>query len=106
MNKLLSNQITVQIVYALPDHQHITDVKVNAGCKAIDAVAQSGVLEKFTELKSQTLKLGNFSKLIEHDTALEDGARVEIYRPLIADPKETRRKRAVIAKKRTLTKNN
>jgi len=102
MNNLPSKagQITVQIVYALPDYQHMMDVKVNANCKAIDAVIQSGILEKFVELKSQPLKLGNFSKIMAHDTVLDDGMRLEIYRPLIADPKEARRKRALLAKKK------
>jgi uncharacterized protein len=91
--------ITVQLVVALPHEQKIISIKVNHDSTAMDAVKQSGILASFPEWLSVPLKLGVFGKLITHDTTLEDGMRIEIYRPLIADPKETRRKRALLAKK-------
>ena len=97
-------KIDTQIAYALPNTQCVIDLKVDLGTKAIDAVHQSGILEKFPELKARPLKLGIFSKIISHDTKLGNAMRVEIYRPLIADPKETRRQRARSAKRASYKK--
>jgi len=91
--------ITVQIVVALPHTQKIIAMKIHRDCTAIEAVRLSGILASFPEWLSAPLKLGVFGKLVMHDTTLEDGMRIEIYRPLIADPKETRRKRALLTKK-------
>jgi uncharacterized protein len=95
----IKKKITVQVVYALPQEQHLSTIQIDPDCSAMDAVKQSTLLEQFPELLSSTLQLGNFGKTIKPDTKLDDGMRIEIYRPLILDPKESRRKRALLAKK-------
>lgn len=90
MNQL----IAVEVAYARPDMQIILPVKLAPGATAIQAVEASGILEKFPEIDLKLNKIGIFGKLIKPDTALRDKDRVEIYRKLIADPKEVRRQRA------------
>lgn len=92
-------QITIQVVYALPQAQHLSTIQINRDCSIIDAVNQSTLLEQFPELASTPLQLGVFGKVVAHDANLDDGMRIEIYRPLLLDPKESRRRRALLAKK-------
>ncbi len=84
----------IEVVYALPDEQTVLSVSLEQGATALDAVNASGILDIHEELKSQELALGIFSKACDHDRVLKDGERVEIYRPLLADPKEIRKRRA------------
>jgi uncharacterized protein len=90
--------ITVEIAYALPQQQMIIPIKVEDGCTAEDAVKISGILQKFPEIDLSQNQLGIFGKLTKNDTPLRHLDRVEIYRPLIADPKEVRRQRAADGK--------
>lgn len=84
--------IQVEVVYALPGMQNLLAVKVPAGATAQQAIELSGLAEQYPEISG--LKIGIFGRLVKPDTVLRDKDRVEIYRPLIADPKEVRRKRA------------
>lgn len=86
--------IRVEVVYALPGQQEIIPVTVPEGACVQDAIEQSGVLAKYPEIDLKKNKLGIFAKLSKPDTVLRDRDRVEIYRPLIADPKAVRKKRA------------
>lgn len=86
--------INVEVVYALPEQQTLLPVQLDEGATAGDAIRQSGVLEAFPDIDLAKNKVGIFSKLVKLDELLRDKDRVEIYRPLIADPKEVRRKRA------------
>ncbi len=92
--------IEVEVAYALPDEQRIIPVRVAPGCTALQAVQDSGILEHFPQIQLEDAKMGIFSKAIakpaEH--VLQHGDRVEIYRPLIIDPKEARANRARKAK--------
>jgi putative ubiquitin-RnfH superfamily antitoxin RatB of RatAB toxin-antitoxin module len=90
----MSDMINVEVVYALPHEQSLLKLQVPQGSTAQDAVPQSGLLEKYPEIDLAQNKLGIFGKLSKPDTVLRDRDRVEIYRPLIADPKEVRKKRA------------
>ncbi len=90
--------IMVEVAYALPKQQLIIPVNVADGTTAEAAVIASGIIEKFPEIDLATNKLGIFGKLIKSDTVLRHLDRVEIYRPLIADPKEVRRQRAAEGK--------
>lgn len=90
----MTERIGVEVAYARPERQQIIALKVAPGTTAAQAVACSGILEQFPELDRAALKLGIFSKPVRPDTALREGDRVEIYRPLLADPKEVRRRRA------------
>jgi putative ubiquitin-RnfH superfamily antitoxin RatB of RatAB toxin-antitoxin module len=78
----------------MPDVQILLKRSVPAGTTVADAVRASGVLDKHPEIDLEKNKLGIFGKLTKADTVLRDKDRIEIYRPLIADPKEVRRKRA------------
>lgn len=94
----MSEQINIQVCYALPERQEIIRLKLAQGAVLKDALEQSGLLEKHPEISLEQGKFGVFGKLSKIDTALHEGDRVEIYRPLIADPKESRRKRSEDAK--------
>jgi putative ubiquitin-RnfH superfamily antitoxin RatB of RatAB toxin-antitoxin module len=86
--------INVEVIYALPERQPLLRIRLAEGATVGDAIRQSGVLEAFPEIDLARNKVGIFSKLVKLDEVLRDRDRVEIYRPLIADPKEVRRKRA------------
>ena len=87
-------RINVEVVYALPEQQPLLAVQLAEGATVEDAIRASGVLDAHPEIDLAKSKVGIFSKLVKLDEAVRDRDRVEIYRPLIADPKEVRRKRA------------
>jgi putative ubiquitin-RnfH superfamily antitoxin RatB of RatAB toxin-antitoxin module len=87
-------RIEVEVAYAKPDEQLILRVEGEAGLTAQDAIERSHILERFPEIDLSTNKVGIFGKAAKLDSLLVQGDRVEIYRPLIADPKESRKKRA------------
>lgn len=90
---------TIQIVYALPDHQHQFTLSIHANTTAQQAIEKSTLLKQFPEIELSKISLGIFGKIISHNTILLEGDRLEIYRPLMIDPKESRRQRALLAKK-------
>ncbi len=89
-----SEKIFIEIAFALPEEQILISLDVEQGTTVEQAVKLSGVLEKFPVIDLSKNKLGIFGKATKADQILRDKDRVEIYRPLIADPKESRRKRA------------
>ena len=95
----VTETINVEIAYARPDEQLILKVNMNAGCRVEDLVKQSGILERFPDIDMAKNRVGIFGKLTTMDAVLRSGDRVEIYRALIADPKEIRRQRAAEGKK-------
>lgn len=94
----MSKTIPVEIAYALPAQQMILKMQVEEGTTAEQAVMASGIAQKFTEIDLAQNKVGIFGKLVKLDTVLRERDRVEIYRPLIADPKEVRKQRAAEGK--------
>lgn len=90
----MSGKINIEAVYALPDEQTLFRQSVPEGATVAEAIQLCGILEKYPEIDLAANKLGVFGKLAKADTVLRDRDRIEIYRPLIADPKEVRRKRA------------
>jgi putative ubiquitin-RnfH superfamily antitoxin RatB of RatAB toxin-antitoxin module len=86
--------IHVEVVYALPHAQMLVPLNVPEGTTVERAIRLSGVLEKFPEIDLANSKVGIWNKAVELSAVLREKDRVEIYRPLIADPKEVRRKRA------------
>lgn len=92
--------IAVEVAYALPQKQALLRLEVVEGATALDAVQQSGVAEQFEQIDMASLKLGIFGKAVAASQVLREGDRVEIYRPLVADPKEVRKARAAKAKER------
>jgi putative ubiquitin-RnfH superfamily antitoxin RatB of RatAB toxin-antitoxin module len=92
------DKITVEVAYALPAQQVILAMQVDEGTTIEQAVRASGLLEKFPDIDLAANKVGVFGKLSKLETVLRDRDRVEVYRPLIADPKEVRRQRAELGK--------
>lgn len=94
----MSNEIQVEVAYALPQQQQIIKLRVPEGTTAEEAVVKSGIMEKFPDINLAQNKLGIFGKATKHDHVLREHDRVEIYRGLIADPKGARRARAAEGK--------
>lgn len=99
-----STFITVEVAFALADKQEIESLRLPEGCTAEEAVKVSELPSRFSEIDLANLSLGIFSKAVKLNQILREGDRVEIYRPLIADPKEIRRQRAEAAKQAKLEK--
>lgn len=91
-------EITVEVAYALPHEQLIIPVRVQQNTTAEQAILLSGILEKFPDIDLASNKIGIFGKAVTPNTTLREHDRVEIYRPLIADPKEVRKQRAADGK--------
>jgi putative ubiquitin-RnfH superfamily antitoxin RatB of RatAB toxin-antitoxin module len=91
--------IEVEVAYALPDRQKIYVLMVAEGTTALEAAKRSSVIDDFGVINLDTSKMGVFGQSIRMPDKyeLQDGDRVEIYRPLVVDPKEVRRKRAAKA---------
>lgn len=101
--------IDVEVAYALPDRQKIIPLKVKAGTTALQAVKTSGIAGMFPDIDLDTAKMGIFANVLgakglpaPDQYQLKPRDRVEIYRPLIVDPKEVRKRRAE-QKKQELT---
>jgi len=94
-----NDEFKVEVAYATPQQQVILDLMVSPDTTIEQAIEQSGVLERFPEIDLSVNKVGIFGKLSKKTLALKAGDRVEIYRPLIADPKEVRRKREAEGKR-------
>ena len=99
--------INIEVAYAMPESQVLLDITVPLGTTAMQAVEQSGMLQQFPEIDLATSKLGIFARVLGTQGTPEpkmyevrEGDRVEIYRPLILDPKEIRRRRAETARKK------
>ncbi|TDG15180.1 RnfH family protein [Seongchinamella unica] len=92
--------INVEVAYALPEKQAILALQVPEGTTALEAAKQSRITEKFDGIDLDNAKLGIFAKVVSPGQVLREGDRVEIYRPLIADPKEVRKARAARARER------
>ncbi|MCU5773914.1 RnfH family protein [Erwiniaceae bacterium BAC15a-03b] len=92
--------IAVEVVYALPHKQYLLSVKLAEGSTVEQTIKASGILELRREIDLDENKVGVFSRPVKLADEVHDGDRVEIYRPLIADPKELRRQRAERAAKK------
>ena len=83
--------ITVEVAYALPHRQHVETLQLARGVTAREALALSGLPDGFPEIDVQGCPLGVFGKRVNDDRVLQSGDRLEIYRPLMNNPRETRR---------------
>jgi uncharacterized protein len=91
----MSEVINVEVSYALPHRHELVKLVLPAGATVEDAVKASGLLTKYPDIEPDGAnKVGIYAKLTKLDAELRDRDRVEIYRPLIADPKAVRKKRA------------
>lgn len=86
--------ISIQICYARPNQQFLLEQMVVPGTTIQQAVENSGIIQQASEIDLSVWRVGIYGKLKTLDTVLREHDRVEIYRPLIADPKDSRRKRA------------
>jgi putative ubiquitin-RnfH superfamily antitoxin RatB of RatAB toxin-antitoxin module len=96
----VNKMIKVEVSYALPAKQQIIALEVEEGTTVFEAAEQSGICKQFPDLDLTSAKMGIFAKVVNKpkQELLQEGDRVEIYRPLIADPKEVRKVRAAKAK--------
>lgn len=89
-----AKRLRVEVAYARPDTQLLLALDLPEGSTARQAIEASGVLGRFPEIDLEQTKIGIYGKICSLDEVLRTGDRVEIYRPLQADPKEARRQRA------------
>ena len=89
----MADALEIEVAYAEPDRQFLSRITLPIGATVADAIAASG-LETAFAIDVSNLAVGVWSKLVARDAPLTNGDRVEIYRPLTADPKEARRRRA------------
>lgn len=86
--------IPVEVAYATPVRQAVLQVVVPIGCTVAEAIEESGIRSQFPDIRIDPDAVGVFGRKVPLAHVLRAGDRVEIYRPLVADPKETRRRRA------------
>lgn len=96
---MASENFEVEVAYARPDTQVILTVDAQEGMTVRDVIERSGILDQFPEIDLEKGRVGIFSKLSKLDATVREKDRIEIYRPLIADPKAVRKKRAAEGKK-------
>jgi len=97
----------VEVAYALPNKQSLISIEVESGSTLKEAIEASGILETFEQIDLTKDRVGIFAKFATLDTVLREKDRVEIYRPLIADPKKARKERAAEARAmKTIQKTN
>lgn len=90
------DSICVEVVYALPREQVVVRLTLAPGTLVGEAIRRSGLLQRYPHINADGICAGVFGAGVGLDTLLKDGDRVEIYRPLIVDPKEARRRRAAL----------
>ena len=99
----LNKKNRIEVVYALPEEQPLLTVNASPQATIKEVILESGVLEHYPELEQQfekdKMEVGLFGKLAKMGQIVRDKDRIEIYRPLIADPKEVRKKRAAEGKR-------
>lgn len=88
------DRIKVEVAYASPNKQVVIELELSVDASVREAINQAGVLADFPEIDLAVNKVGIFGKLVTLDTILHDADRVEIYRPLVCEPKERRRRHA------------
>jgi putative ubiquitin-RnfH superfamily antitoxin RatB of RatAB toxin-antitoxin module len=95
---MMPNEILIEVAYALSKKQLIIPIKVKDGTTAKEAIQVSGIIKKFPEIDLNINQIGIFGKLTQLDHVMRERDRIEIYRPLVADPKQIRRQRAAEGK--------
>ncbi len=95
---MTKGMIQVEVAFALPTKQSIVEVMLKEGATIEDAIAASKITDLYPDSDIEHAKVGIWSRTAKRSDTLKDGDRVEIYRPLIADPKEVRKRRAEKAK--------
>lgn len=91
--------IRVELIHALPDRQELLTLTLPAGSSAAEALRRSGLLQRYPELAASP-SLAVFGRMVQAGTVLHDGDRLELLRPLLADPKLRRRERSRVERRR------
>ncbi|KKO48409.1 protein RnfH [Arsukibacterium sp. MJ3] len=94
----MAEPLTIEVAYALPAQQSLLTLAVMPGSTVQQVIEQSGICQQYPEIDLTSQKVGVWSRPVKLDEQVKDGDRIEIYRPLIADPKDLRRRRAEKAK--------
>lgn len=94
----MAEQIAVEVAYALPERQSLLSLSVSPESTVRDVIERSGILKTHSDIDLTKNKVGIWSRTVRLEERVRDGDRIEIYRPLIADPKDMRRRRAEKAK--------
>lgn len=97
-----TNLISVEVAYALPDEQVILYLNMPTDSTVEEVIKRSGILENYPQIDLSTDKVGIFGKMCKLTATLRDKDRIEIYRKLIADPKESRRQKAEMERKKAI----
>ncbi|MGZ5050999.1 MAG: RnfH family protein [Methylobacter sp.] len=87
--------VNIEVAYAKPEQQAIVELQLPEGATVEAAINASGLLERFPEIASSVLNAGIFGSVCKLDRPIAEGDRIEIYRPLLQDPKDARRQRAM-----------
>jgi len=88
-------QLRIEVACALPEEQVLISLEVGEGTTVLQAIERSGILARFPDVELGHGRVGVFGVIVPLETLLRDGDRVEIYRPLVSDPKDARRKKAL-----------
>lgn len=91
-------KLTIEVVYGVPHKQKILTLLVDEGCTVEQGIIDSGVIDLFPEIDLSVNKVGIWNRAVKLSQVLADLDRIEVYRPLIADPKDVRKRRAEKAK--------
>ena len=95
---MTDQQISIEVAYALPDQQALLEVVIEQGTSVEQAIKASGIIKRFPQIDLSKDKVGIWNRTCKLSDEPKNGDRIEVYRPLIADPKEARRRRAEKAK--------
>ena len=95
---MTDQQISLEVVYGTPEKQALLEVVVEQGTTVKETIMASGIVKRFPDINLEVLKVGIWNRTCKLTDLPKKGDRIEIYRPLIADPKEARRRRAEKAK--------
>jgi putative ubiquitin-RnfH superfamily antitoxin RatB of RatAB toxin-antitoxin module len=95
---MTDQQISIEVAYALPDRQALLEVVVERGATVEETIKASGIIKRFPQIDLSKDKVGIWNRTCKLSDTPKNGDRIEVYRPLIADPKEVRRRRAEKAK--------
>ena len=98
--------VSIEVVYISQTHQRVMPLSIYLPINVLTAIRQSGILELHPELGDLEGRVGIFGRRVTLNTPLTGGERIEIYRPLIKDPKEARREKAKLQRKVYLTSSN
>jgi len=98
MTDRTEGQLQVEVVFALPDRQELITVLLDRGATVGDAIERSSITQAFPDWDIHRSPVGIWGRPVERNRPLQEGDRVEIYRPLAIDPREARRKRAAEGK--------